>query len=143
MKTVFGIISCVILLFGKLMIFRKLGEEEWKALVPFYNEYLHFKHVWDIQAFWILMAFSVGMYMCLTMLGFMALMGANTSIVLSWGIASFIFSIIVIGIHSVSQYKLSICFGHGMGYTLGLIFLEPVFTLLLGVNEDSYIRTYA
>ncbi len=35
-------------------------------------------------------------------------------------------------------YRLSKCFGHGGGYFAGLLFLTPIFTLILGFSEDEY-----
>ncbi|MCR5651378.1 MAG: DUF5684 domain-containing protein [Lachnospiraceae bacterium] len=30
-------------------------------------------------------------------------------------------------------------FGHGFGFTLGLLFLSPLFTLILGLGSSQYI----
>lgn len=38
--------------------------------------------------------------------------------------------------------KLAKCFRKGVGYTLGLIFLTPIFLLILGVKRDTYYIGY-
>ena len=47
-------------------------------------------------------------------------------------IVNVIFSIIL-------SHKMSKAFGHGVGFTLGLIFLPYIFYLILGFNGDEYI----
>lgn len=42
-----------------------------------------------------------------------------------------IYSIIVLN-------RLSKAFGHGIGFTLGLIFFSPIFYLILGLGTDEY-----
>lgn len=37
------------------------------------------------------------------------------------------------------MHKLSKAFGHGIGFTLGLIFLSPIFMLILGFGNSQYI----
>ena len=38
----------------------------------------------------------------------------------------------------IMDVKLAKAFGHGIGFTLGLIFLEPIFLLVLAFNDDKY-----
>lgn len=38
----------------------------------------------------------------------------------------------------VAMHKLSKAFGHDIGFTLGLIFLSPIFMLILGFGESKY-----
>ena len=35
-------------------------------------------------------------------------------------------------------YKLSVAFGHGIGFFLGLLFLSPIFILILGFGSSQY-----
>lgn len=41
-------------------------------------------------------------------------------------------------IYAMSMYKLSRSFGHGIPYALGLIFLQPLFTMILGFGESKW-----
>ena len=36
-------------------------------------------------------------------------------------------------------YKLSKAFGHGVGFTVGLFFLRPIFLLILGFGGSVYL----
>jgi hypothetical protein len=36
-------------------------------------------------------------------------------------------------------YRLAKVFGHGIGFTLGLIILEPIFIMILGFGKSEYI----
>lgn len=36
-------------------------------------------------------------------------------------------------------YKLSRAFGHGVGFMFGLLFLEPIFLLILAFGKDRYL----
>lgn len=36
-------------------------------------------------------------------------------------------------------HKMSKSFGHGIGFTLGLIFLPYIFMMILGFNSDEYL----
>lgn len=36
-------------------------------------------------------------------------------------------------------HKMSKAFGHGIGFTLGLIFLPYIFMMILGFNSDEYL----
>ncbi len=42
----------------------------------------------------------------------------------------------IVGI--ITNYKLAKAFGHGIGYTLGLIFFPWLFWLILGFGSDEY-----
>ena len=39
----------------------------------------------------------------------------------------------------ISLNKLAKAFGHGVGFTIGLFFLNPIFMLILGFSGDEYI----
>ena len=39
----------------------------------------------------------------------------------------------------VVMNDLSKAFGHGLGFTLGLIFLSPIFYLMLGFGSSHYV----
>ena len=38
----------------------------------------------------------------------------------------------------IRNKRTSHAFGHGAGFTLGLIFLPNIFTMILGFNEDEF-----
>ena len=106
-------------------IFTKAGEAGWKSLIPFYSGYIQYKICWNTTMFWIGLAgliigtFVYDMDSSISILGSIILLASN---IINW----------------VSLHKLSLAFGHGIGYTLGLIFLNPIFILSLGFSGDQY-----
>ena len=108
-------------------IFEKAGEPGWKAIVPFYNTYTQYKFTWNTRAFWIvLIGGIVGGILQEATEGIPSLLG--TLIVL-----------IVAIFNLISLNKLAKAFGHGVGFTIGLFFLNPIFMLILGFSGDEYI----
>ena len=108
-------------------IFEKAGEPGWKAIVPFYNTYTQYKFTWNTRAFWIvLIGGIVGGILQEATEGIPSLLGTLIVLIVA------IFNII-------SLNKLAKAFGHGVGFTIGLFFLNPIFMLILGFSGDEYI----
>lgn len=108
-------------------IFEKAGEPGWKAIVPFYNTYTQYKFIWNTRAFWIvLIGGIVGGILQEATEGIPSLLGTLIVLIVA------IFNII-------SLNKLAKAFGHGVGFTIGLFFLNPIFMLILGFSGDEYI----
>jgi len=123
---VMAILVCVLFIIAGWKIFSKAGEGGWKSLIPIYNGYITYKIAWKGSMFWVNLALTVAA----SLLG-----GAHSWVrFIGWGcaIADFIFIIMLF-------YRLAKAFGHGVGYTLGLIFLPNVFTLILGFGGDEYV----
>ncbi len=106
-------------------IFQKAGEPGWKSLIPFYNSYIQYKISWSGLWFWVSLACSV--------VG--SLMTGSTGAVLVIG---YILTIVALIVRLVELYKLSCSFGHGVGYTIGLFFLHPIFLIILGYGKSEY-----
>lgn len=106
-------------------IFTKAGEAGWKSLIPFYNNYVQYKITWNTQMFWIGLIAIIAGTLLYNMDGFISIIGGIMCLaatVISW----------------ISLYKLSLAFGHGIGFTLGLFFLNPIFILILGLGSSRY-----
>ena len=67
---------------------------------------------------------------------FTGLAGDQGGILLYLGLVCYLVMMVVC---LVDVHKLSKSFGHGFGFTLGLIFLSPIFTLILGLGASQYI----
>ena len=105
-------------------IFEKAGEPGWKAIVPFYNTYTQYKFTWNTRALWIvLIGGIVGGILQEATEGIPSLLGTLIVLIVA------IFNII-------SLNKLAKAFGHGVGFTIGLFFLNPIFMLILGLGDD-------
>ena len=110
-------------------IFKKAGQPGWKSLIPVYNYYILFKISW-----------SGGMFFLTFGLAILAAWLLNRENV-QW--AQFLGNAasIAVGILSlIETWKLSKAYGHGFGYFLGLIFLQPIFILILGFGSSRYVR---
>ncbi|RKJ81914.1 hypothetical protein D7X33_03010 [Butyricicoccus sp. 1XD8-22] len=112
-------------------IFEKFGEAGWKSIIPFYNTYIQFKATWNVKMFAVLVALLV--------LVNLSSVGEGTAIGLIFAIVSLIAAIAILVILVMSDYKLSKAFGHGAGFTVGLVLLDPIFKLILGFGGSQYI----
>lgn len=128
------LILCII---GKWLILDKMGEEGWKALIPFYSEYLVIRNIWSGSAFWAEL-----------ITGVLAIVDLVASVVfidefspVFWAVFAglgFFLLLVNFVINVRISCKLAIEFGHGIGYTLGLIFLRPIFLLMLGLTHNQF-----
>ena len=125
-----SLIIYIILVIANWKIFTKAGEAGWKSLIPFLNTYVIFKISWEARMFWIMMCSLIAGSICST------IAGEDGGVVAILGL---MFSIVSIVIGIVDIHKLSKSFGHGIGFTLGLIFFSPIFTLILGFGSSKYI----
>ena len=108
----------VLLAIAYWKIFEKAGEPGWKALIPFYNTYSQYKFTWNPNMFWIVLVCSL--------LG--GVLG-STEGTLSYVGTLFTLASAIVNI--IAANKLSKAFGHGVGFTIGLFFLNPIFMLIL------------
>lgn len=120
----------VLMVIANWKIFTKAGEAGWKSLIPLYNSYILFKISWKKSMFWITLAigFVIGLLSNMSNQGNVA----AVVIVSILSIATFVISI-------MQCNKLSKVFGHGIGFTIGLIFLSPIFMLILAFGSSQYI----
>ncbi|MCR5624293.1 MAG: DUF5684 domain-containing protein [Lachnospiraceae bacterium] len=116
----------ILYIIAEWKILSKAGEPGWKALIPIYNIYMQYKISWKGSVFWGILGLIV-LEGILTGIGGIGL--ALSGII---GIALFIISI-------MSLYYLSKSFGHGVGFTLGLLLLSPIFILILGLGSSRYV----
>lgn len=116
----------VILAFGIIVIianwkvFKKMGIDGWKSLIPFVNQYLTLDKI-GLSQKWLLL-FTVGSaIMIIPILGMLVF---------------FIFAIYFEVIYAISLAK---AFGKSTGFAIGLIFLEPIFLMILAFDNSNYI----
>lgn len=109
---IFSLIWYILIVIAQWKIFTKAGEAGWKCLIPIYNFIILFK-ISGLSP-WLVLVY---------LLGFIPVVG----------------SIICLVISIILWYKLSCSFGHGAGYTVGLIFLNPIFLMILGFGSSEYV----
>ena len=112
-------------------IFTKAGEAGWKSIIPVYSDYISYKIAWQTSYFWLVFILGI-VASCIQ-----AYANPNGDNVMLLMIVSLIK--IITGIISIMySVKLARAFGRGTGFALGLIFLQPIFMLILGLGGDHY-----
>ena len=149
---IIGLIFGILQLIAGWKILEKAGEPGWKIFIPFYNYYVLLKILGLKTWFW----FTIALYVLIT-ISFMigkfntTLMVTGTQEQIEAYIHSYDFAanpmiivslVLFIGyailLDIIYSYRLSKVFGHGIGYTLGNIFLPGIFWLILGFGSSKY-----
>ena len=118
-------------------IFTKAGYTGWKSLIPVYSLYLLFKIAGKPSSFTVVFILAI----VNTFLNIISMYFKNDDsrfiLLAIWGIA-IILSIVMAIIYIDYSHSLSKAFGHGIAFALGLVFLEPLFILILGLSRSQY-----
>lgn len=136
-----AIVFYVLLVIAGWKIFKKAGIAGWKSLIPIYNVYLIYKLSGIKQWFWYSIIISVVLSIIINMAGGMQvddngnMVGNPSALAVICAIASLV---IGIAISIYANYKLAKAFGKGVGFTIGLILLPNIFTLILGFGSAKY-----
>ena len=108
-------------------IFTKAGEPGWKSIIPIYNQYIQFRISWKIPyMYWVWLACLVAGAMLGSINSWVAYIGAIASLAST-----------IIGV--IALIKLAKAYGHGVGFAIGLIFLNPIFMMILGFGSSQYL----
>ena len=135
-----AVIWYVLCLISRWKVFDKAGIAGWKSLIPIYSDYLLFRELIGSGYFWgyIASALLAGSCSALVTIGMVS------------GVMEFLFIItavaactVTIAIQIKLAHSLSKSFGHGIGYTFGLIFIEPIMLMILGLGNNRYARAAA
>ena len=112
---------------AKWKMFTKMGEAGWKSIIPIYSDYILYKKTWKPVFFWVI--FAIALVLSFVQSSQNAFVSA----------IAFILVIAAIVIAIVQLNKMSKAFGHGTGFTVGLVFFYPIFLLILGFGSSQYI----
>ena len=111
-------------------IFIKAGEDGWKSIIPIYGDYISYKIAWQPAYFWLTFILGiVSSYLQGTL---------ETGESLTVYMLVILIKIILVVISIMYSIKLARAFGRGTGFAIGLIFLPPIFMLILGFGDDRY-----
>lgn len=121
----------VLLVIALWKIFKKMGEPGWKAITPFYNIYIQFKHTWKTSYFWayLILGFAAGV--CASISG-----NGEGGILSTVGSLLSIISVVILCIDTYYLYK---SFGHGIGWFIASIFVGNIMLLVLGFGSSRYL----
>jgi len=130
---------------GTALVFNKAGEKWWKGLIPVYNIWVETKIGQSPPSwFWLYLGTSfvsglpagIGIVF-ISMGGF-----ENSAALVTIGIIMVLLSvamlIAVLVFYGRILYNLAQCFDKGLGFALGLLFLGPIFWLILGLDDSQY-----
>jgi len=128
---VISIVAAVATIIGMWKVFTKAGQEGWKSIIPFYNTYVLFQIAWDVKYFWYYIICIVISY---------ALLFADLFIPLIPALIALIISIYLLYLFVKLNYNLSLSFGKSGLFSVGLIFLSPIFFIILGFSKSAVYK---
>jgi hypothetical protein len=106
------IVFSIVTLIGMWKVFTKAGEPGWAVLVPVYNIIVLLR-VAGLPWYWVF----TPLILIIPLLGAIAY--------LAW----------IVWVH----HRISTNFGQGVGFTIGLTLLGPIFWLILGFGSSKYV----
>ena len=130
---VLGVLMIALLVYGLIWvisvwrIFTKAGEKGWKSLIPVYSTYIEYTFTWSkLQGILMMGALLISRIITFAFgtEGFIALIGS-------------LFALYAAILALIQVHKLSLSFGPKFGFTLGLLFLNPIFMLILAFGKKS------
>ena len=126
---VIAAIGALIYVICRWRIFTKAGEKGWKALIPYYATYTEYSITW-------IGILGIVMQLLFPMSGYLT---TNYEVASLMYIIGSILGLAAAVIGFMQVHKLSRAFGHGFGFTLGLLFLNPIFMLILAFGKSEYV----
>ena len=154
-STILSIALCVALIAGYWKVFTKAGEAGWKSLIPIYNSYvlgnvatkkrgLVIGYVVTTLLAYVAMGIVFGTLFSAAAMASGDLDAPGVSQAVENLLVSGGLSMVVCGIISIINLVVSIllfirlarAFGKGGGFAAGLIFLQPIFMMILGFSSD-------
>lgn len=128
-------LSMVVMMLGmRWFVFVKAGQKGWKALIPFYSDYINYKIAWDGRIYVALLVGSIAS----------ALLGAICGLIhpVFGMVISVICNTAVLGAGALAgmilQFKMARAFGRNDYFAVGLYFVSPVFTAILAFGDAHY-----
>ena len=119
----------VLLVIGYWKLFEKAGKPGWHSIIPILNTYDQYDMCWS-GIFGII--YAIGM-------GVTSYISANAAEDQTMAMISGVVGLVCLVISVVGDYKLAKCFGKGIGTFIGLLFLQPIFMMILGFGDSEYV----
>ena len=142
-SNIISIFSCIIAIIALWKIFIKMGEPGWKAIIPFYSGYILYQKIWKAVYYFIELISLTASLIALYASGALVMPNESENMVTGIGntpllVIGVILFIVAFVISVLSYYHLSKSFGYGVGFTVGLVFLSPIFYLILAFGSGKY-----
>ncbi len=105
----------LVIIIGKWRVFKKANKPGWASIVPFYNDYVEYLLFWG-NGWLFVVPILLGILSPIPIIGQIA-----------W--------LLIVLIKCIHRYKQAESFGQGIGFTIGLILLKPIFICILGFGK--------
>lgn len=134
--SVFGVAWYILQVIAYWKIFTKAGKPGWHSIIPYLNDWDKTDLSWNRTMAWVLLV-------CMILGSIFVSMGTTTNAdgettTNFIGMIGSIMGIVSLIISIIGEYKLAKAFGKGFGFFLGLLFLNPIFKLILGFGDAQY-----
>lgn len=114
-------------------VFTKAGEAGWKSFIPILSGHVSYRIAWHPAFYWI----GIVLAAAANTLNSMEITRENVFV----GMLAVLFAVAYVVITAMQTYKLARAFGKGIGFTIGLIVLEPIFMMIIAFGSARYERT--
>ncbi|MGN1061754.1 MAG: DUF5684 domain-containing protein [Candidatus Scatosoma sp.] len=137
-----GVLVAVYLLIAiaEWKMYTKMGEKGWKAFIPVYNVYVLLRRCSKTKYLWQVVLWSVLAFVC-EIIAYV--LGTESDWVVFPIVAEIAVLIVLVVIEVRVNLDVSRSFGHGGGFTVGLLLLPVVFELILGLGGSKYVGNAA
>ena len=129
--SVLSVVIFIATVVGLWKIFTKAGKEGWKSIIPIYNYYVLFQIAWDVKYFWYYLIGAIVAGVLLVLDLFIPLIPALIALAIY---------IYLLYITVKLNYNLSRSFGESGCFTVGLVFLTPIFYIILGFSKNAVYK---
>ncbi|MBR5269581.1 MAG: hypothetical protein IKU21_03640 [Anaerotignum sp.] len=122
----YGILRYLMAAIGYSKMYRKAGEDGWKAFIPFYNTYTNYKIAWTGKFFFLYAALYI----------LFAAISNSTYVALQLAAAAAGIALIVVDVKQ--HVKMAKAFGKNAFTGIALIFFTGITSLILGLGKAEY-----
>lgn len=126
----------LLVLISRWKVFDKAGIAGWKSLIPIYSDYCVYRIAWNRTYFWVSLGIMFVSSIVSTRVTGYSDNGNAVPVLLT--LLSTVCGFAATAINLLLNIKLSNRFGHGVLFGLGLMFLTPVFMMILGLGDSRY-----
>lgn len=133
---VLGVVALFVVAYGR--IFHKAGLPWERIFVPVYGEYWQYRLAGCSWIFWA--EIILGVLFSAALICFHVLAASAVESLLPLALTVMLIAALIF--QCIYCVKLSKSFGHGTGFGIGLLLLQPIFILILGYGQSEYVGEY-
>lgn len=131
------IVTQIIFIIANCLVFRKIGEKPYKALIPFYQEFVLFRALGVTRVIPAIYTAAVAVFIVIT---YIELPGFMISLIL-FLVNALIIIVFYLIIYFQKAVKLSDYFGKGSAFKVGMVLFQPLFTMILAFGRSRYLKS--